>query len=60
MTTEQYLLATAVTQTLAFAAYYFVQSDYRKKQELKFTAILRRLFAVQTKEEFTMYSEIFQ
>lgn len=52
MNTEQYLLTMAVTQTLALAAYYFVQSDYRKRQELKFTAVLRRIMDVRTKEEF--------
>jgi len=52
MTTEQYLIATAVTQTIALGAYYFVQSDFRKRQQLVFTAIVRRILNVKTKEEF--------
>ncbi|MBS1494323.1 MAG: hypothetical protein JST55_12470 [Bacteroidetes bacterium] len=52
MNSLSYIILTSGVQIMGLIAFYFVHINYRKRQQLKFTAVVKRIMNVRTKEEF--------
>jgi predicted lipase len=53
MNASTYIFITAAINLIGLISFYFVHMKYRKRQELKFTAVVKRITSVRTKDEFT-------
>jgi len=52
MTAITYIMITAAINVIGLISFYFIHLNYKKRQELKFTAVVRRIMNVKTKDEF--------
>lgn len=52
MTANPYITIVLVLNIIGLISFYFMTLESRKRRELKFTAIVKRITSVRTKDEF--------
>lgn len=52
MNSTTYIIITTAIQLIGLISFYFIHMNYRKRQEVKCYAVLKRILSVRTKEEF--------
>lgn len=52
MDSTSYIIITTGIQLIGLISFYFVHQNYRKRQSVKFYAVVKRITSVRTKEEF--------
>lgn len=52
MDSISYIFVTIALNLIGLISFFFMHVNYRKRQEIKFTAVVRRIMNVRTKDEF--------
>jgi hypothetical protein len=52
MDSISYIIVTVALNLIGLISFFFMHVNYRKRQEIKFTAVVRRIMNVRTKDEF--------
>ncbi len=52
MNSFSYILITTTIQLIGLISFYFIHIKYRKRQQIKFRAVVKRITSVRTKDEF--------
>ena len=52
MDSISYIIVTVALNLIGLISFFFMHVNYRKRQDIKFTAVVRRIMNVRTKDEF--------
>ena len=52
MDSISYIIITGTIQLIGLISFYFLHLNYRKRQEIKCYAVMKRILSVRTKDEF--------